>query len=1033
MVKKVLFIISTIALILLSSCENLVFQNSSNNNSYSFTLGENTVNAISRTITTNRSIDNNTLLKVSCSLLRGKDVVQKEETKTVTLKDLYTVSFNLKNIIHGNNYYVGIKIFYNNDILIYEGLSNLIVLNDENNNVNISITLSQHNCTISYDLDGGEFIEGQKGPENYFFNSNITIPSPQKAGFNFNGWYLSKEYKEDQKITTLGQNKFLGDVTLYAKWIEKSLYTVVFNKNNYGVEECPNLTSLEKNQEINLPVLTNGDMTFIGWKIGDKSYKAGKLILDKSITDLAVNNVITFNASWDGIIDPLTFSIPEGEADYNESVTISTTTPGVKIFYSVDGSEPSIEYKNPITLKPASKDIKTITINAKATKLSCPDTSVISKTYTIKTYAVNLDTKGKGTVEPKSFTLWKGETIPKPSDLKVDGYKFEGWYSSQDFALGTEWDFTTPITGAIDLYAKWTPIQYTITYKGAGNGSNPTTYTIETPNITLAVPEKLGYKEGKWLYNNKSTTTISKGTTGDITLTAQLTPITYTVEFVQNGGTGTLPKTISCTYDTNFTLPENNLTKSGFEPNGWSGSDGQAYTSGSMKNITTTDKAVITMTANWTDIAPASVSKATAEKVTAPTPGIKLKWTNPSDADLTKVLITCTEDPTIQKEVKSVTPSGQSETVITTFAANKGTYHFNITAIDGNADTSKNKSTPVDAIITSLPVITQIATISDVQPFSQTVSVNVTGSNFNNLTGSDFKCVSTNGLAKNLTVNVVDDKKLTIQFHTGIKQSTGTASDNVTLTLTSLGASATQNFKIRDYAIGDILYDKGTTEAAIIVMNGNQTSNNKSRLHRVFGIALETYKKDVTGNNIVWAKQKSRAQSMRYENFFRVLNATNGLYDFPELYPQGGNGYKGDENWGNLVTDYKNNGKNEADAENDCPAFATAKTHGNKFTDPDLKAGWYLPSLVECSEICYTIYRSENKTLKELINQKNAATLSENDLYWTSEVPVNEDTLTPKNDHEYAWAVNLWKQYSGKSITKLKTESAFVQPMIAFD
>lgn len=36
-----------------------------------------------------------------------------------------------------------------------------------------------------------------------------------------------------------------------------------------------------------------------------------------------------------------------------------------------------------------------------------------------------------------------------------EGYSFDGWYS--DDALGTLWDFDTPVNDSMDLYAGWVP------------------------------------------------------------------------------------------------------------------------------------------------------------------------------------------------------------------------------------------------------------------------------------------------------------------------------------------------------------------------------------------------------------------------------------------------------------------------------------------------------------------------------------------------------------------------------------------------
>ena len=120
-----------------------------------------------------------------------------------------------------------------------------------------------------------------------------------------------------------------------------------------------------------------------------------------------------------------------------------------------------------------------------------------------------------------------------------EGYTFEGWYS--DVTLQTKVG-TLPTSmpdTSITYYAKWTPVEYTITYngvEGANPVSNPATYTIETPDFTLTNPTKPGYAFKGWQSGDESavaqTVTIEKGTTGNKTFTATFEQETYTITYV---------------------------------------------------------------------------------------------------------------------------------------------------------------------------------------------------------------------------------------------------------------------------------------------------------------------------------------------------------------------------------------------------------------------------------------------------------------------------------------------------------------------
>lgn len=72
-----------------------------------------------------------------------------------------------------------------------------------------------------------------------------------------------------------------------------------------------------------------------------------------------------------------------------------------------------------------------------------------TETFTV-TFQYNYDNEGAyKTVEVKS-----GETVSEPSDPTRSGYTFNGWYTSA--TGGDEFDFSTPITQDVTLYASWT-------------------------------------------------------------------------------------------------------------------------------------------------------------------------------------------------------------------------------------------------------------------------------------------------------------------------------------------------------------------------------------------------------------------------------------------------------------------------------------------------------------------------------------------------------------------------------------------------
>ena len=60
---------------------------------------------------------------------------------------------------------------------------------------------------------------------------------------------------------------------------------------------------------------------------------------------------------------------------------------------------------------------------------------------------------GEGTETPDS-TVKYGEKLPEPTPPTREGYTFAGWYGDLDRL--NPWDFDTPVTGNMTLYASWT-------------------------------------------------------------------------------------------------------------------------------------------------------------------------------------------------------------------------------------------------------------------------------------------------------------------------------------------------------------------------------------------------------------------------------------------------------------------------------------------------------------------------------------------------------------------------------------------------
>ena len=141
---------------------------------------------------------------------------------------------------------------------------------------------------------------------------------------------------------------------------------------------------------------------------------------------------------------------------------------------------------------------------------------------------------GHGVAPPAKHVDF-GSTAAAPVAPITDGYTFGGWYTTAE-CTGDAYDFdNTVVNNNLTLYAKWTLSVYTITYLGVDNATfesaNPTTYTMESPAITLSNPTRenrvfVGWT-GTGLNVPSTEVTIPTGSTGDRTYTAKWTSTIY--------------------------------------------------------------------------------------------------------------------------------------------------------------------------------------------------------------------------------------------------------------------------------------------------------------------------------------------------------------------------------------------------------------------------------------------------------------------------------------------------------------------------
>ena len=377
--------------------------------------------------------------------------------------------------------------------------------------------------TITYNAMGGNVTPTSKqvSPSATYGE----LPNPTKTGYTFLGWTTIQGSTDYLNFTSPITNQ--SSHTIFANY-QANTYTIKLIDANGEETELP-VTYDSSMPTSSVPEKTG--YTFQGYYSepdgqGTKYYNSD---MTSSTTYDIANNAILY-PYFTPTIYTISYNLDNGTANNLDSYTIETNT---------------------FTLNNPSKTGYTFTgwsgtdIDGTSTSVSIAKGSYGDKNYTANfsaiTSTVTLN-KQNGTGGSDSVAATYDATMPTATAPTRGGYTFGGYYTETngggtqyyDASMNsvTNWDRTENTT----LYAKWTAINYTISYtlnNGMVTPENPTLYTIETPTFTLNNPTKIGYNFTGWtgtgLATSTSSVTIANGSMGNRSYTAN-----YIVDAITN-------------------------------------------------------------------------------------------------------------------------------------------------------------------------------------------------------------------------------------------------------------------------------------------------------------------------------------------------------------------------------------------------------------------------------------------------------------------------------------------------------------------
>ena len=346
---------------------------------------------------------------------------------------------------------------------------------------------------------------------------------PTMDGHNFGGWHEDEAFAKLYDFAT----PVTKNITLYARWISKTAdtYTVSFESNGGSAVESQ---TVEKGKTAAVPAQPAKDgHNFGGWhedkaftKLYDFATPVTKNITlyARWISKTAVTYTVSFESNGGTEVAPQAVEEGQKAAEPPAPAKASHNFGG---WYENEAFARPYNFETPVT--------ENITLYAKW---------ILG---TAVTHTVNFESNGGTPVN--SQTVEEGQKAAEPPAPAKNGYDFYGWH--EDKAFAKPYDFDTPVTGDITLYAKWlsvTAARHTVSFESNG-GTEVAPQTVEEGQKATEppVPEKDGHSFKGWYTDNgdfKDRYDFSAPVTGNITLYAAWEfVIGHTVAFNSNGGT----------------------------------------------------------------------------------------------------------------------------------------------------------------------------------------------------------------------------------------------------------------------------------------------------------------------------------------------------------------------------------------------------------------------------------------------------------------------------------------------------------------
>lgn len=414
----------------------------------------------------------------------------------------------------------------------------------KSNDVNIVLKASYKPILydITYELNGGK-LGSSYLVNTYDITKEMKVPNLIREGYTFLGWKSKKD--ENPKVDYVIEKGSFGNISLTAYW-ESNIYTITYDAQGGSITSETQDVIYGESYSLYTPVKEG--YKFKGWYLDGKGFYSGTWNKTQDIKLVAKWEIITYTIDYDLNNGTVSGTNPKS---YNVESKFSVINP-VRVGYTFQGWQ----VNNSTNL------YKTYSITTGMTgNLS------LDAVWEANSYKIYFDSNGGDDVaEYIDVTYDEDYILPVPTKL---GFQFKGWTNGSEIVNDGKW------TELSDLYltAKWEYIGFSIIYTlngGINDKTNPTTFTIDTEDIVIKNPTKVGYTFKGWKENGIGSLinpyTVRKGTNNHVYLTAVWEANIYEVSFNTYSDECDI-EPINYTFDSKVVLPT--PTKVGYDFVGW--------------------------------------------------------------------------------------------------------------------------------------------------------------------------------------------------------------------------------------------------------------------------------------------------------------------------------------------------------------------------------------------------------------------------------------------------------------------------------